>query len=87
MIRSSTDPRYALCVCNESCEDLEVRKVYQVLPDTRAARDGYVRIVDDSGDDYLYPESYFVHLKLPEKARRAVTATRQVPGRQRSGKP
>jgi len=59
---------FALCVRNDECEDIELRKVYQVLPDKRAARDGYLRIIDESGEDYLYPESYFVPLKLPRKA-------------------
>jgi hypothetical protein len=44
---------------------LERRKVYQVLPDDKAADAGYLRIVDESGEDYLYPESYFVSVELP----------------------
>jgi hypothetical protein len=48
--------KFALCVRNEHCEDLEVRKVYQVLPDAGAAKDRYIRILDESGEDYLYPE-------------------------------
>jgi len=75
MTRATTDPQYAVCVRNEECEDLEIRKIYQILPDKRAARDGYVRVIDESGEDYLYPESYFVRVKLPEKAQRAVAAT------------
>ena len=50
--------KFVLCVKNNQCEDLEPRKVYQVLPDSKAAKDGYLRIVDESGKDYLYPESY-----------------------------
>ena len=61
-----------MCVRNEECEDLELRKVYQVLPDKRAEREGYIRVVDESGEDYLYPESYFVFVRLPRKARDAV---------------
>ena len=60
---------------NEDCEDLELRKVYQVLPDKRADRDGYIRVVDESGEDYLYPESYFVFVRLPRRAQDAVAAT------------
>ena len=63
-----------MCVRNEECEDLELRKVYQILPDKRAARDGYIRVVDESGEDYLYPESYFVAVRLPRKAQRTVAA-------------
>lgn len=63
------EKEYALCVSNKECEDLELRKVYQVIPDKRAIKDGYIRVVDESGEDYLYPESYFVLVKLPRKAR------------------
>ena len=70
-----TEPQYAVCVRNEECEDLEIRKIYQILPDKRGARDGYVRVIDESGEDYLYPETYFVPVKLPQKAKRAVAAT------------
>ena len=44
---------------------LEVRKIYQILPDAEAATQGYVRIVDESGEDYLYPAAYFIALDLP----------------------
>lgn len=53
-------------------EDLELRKMYLLLSDKRAARDGYLRVVDESGEDYLYPESYFVAVRLPRKAREAL---------------
>ena len=68
-------PRFALCVRNDECEDLELRKVYVVVSDRRAAREGYVRIVDESGEDYLYPASYFVRVRLPRTAHRAVALT------------
>ena len=74
MTKAATDPQFAVCVRNEECEDLELRKVYQVLPDKRAARDGYIRVTDESGEDYLYPEAYFVPVRLPQKARRTVAA-------------
>ena len=74
MSRKATDQRFVMCVRNEECEDLELRKVYQVLPDKRAARDGYIRVVDESGEDYLYPESYFASVRLPQRAQRTVAA-------------
>jgi hypothetical protein len=46
-------------------EDLEVRKVYPVLRDREANREGYVRIIDESGEDYIYPADLFVPVKLP----------------------
>jgi hypothetical protein len=57
--------RFVLCVRNEGAEDLEPRKVYQVLSDRSAAREGYARVIDESGEDYLYPADYFVPVKLP----------------------
>ena len=48
------------------------RKLYRRLPDKRAARDGFLRIVDESRGDYLYPEFYFATIRLPRKAQKAV---------------
>jgi len=73
-MKTAGQPKFVMCVRNEECEDLEIRKIYQVLPDKRAERDGYVRVVDESGEDYLYPGSYFVSVRLPQKAQRAVAA-------------
>ena len=75
MSRPTTDTEYVVCVRNDECEDLEIRKIYQILPDKRAARDGYLRVVDESGEDYLYPETYFAPVTLPQQAQRAVAAT------------
>lgn len=65
--------RFALCITNAK-PDLEFRKVYQILPDESAARSKYVRIVDESGEDYLYPAKYFVPIEVPPKAERAILA-------------
>jgi len=64
--------RFLLCVRNKGCEDLELRKLYERLPDKVATREGYVRVVDESGEDYLYPEAYFVAVELPRQAERAL---------------
>jgi hypothetical protein len=57
--------RFVLCIRNGGADDLEPRKVYQVLPDRAAAREGYARVIDESGEDYLYPAEYFVRVRLP----------------------
>jgi len=67
---------FVLCIENKDCDDLEKRKVYQVLPDDKAADEGYLRIVDESGGDYLYPESYFIPVELPEKIQDALTISK-----------
>ena len=64
--------RFLLCVRNTGCEDLELRKLYEHLPDDVAAREGYVRVVDESGEDYLYPKIYFAAVRLPGEAQRAL---------------
>ncbi len=67
---------FVLCIENKDCDDLEKRKVYQVLPDDKAADEGYLRIVDESGEDYLYPESYFIPIELPQKIQDALTISK-----------
>lgn len=69
--------RFALCIENRGAEDLDLRKVYRVLPDKTATGSGYVRVIDESGEDYLYPADYFVFVELPDKAKRAWTAQRR----------
>jgi hypothetical protein len=49
-----------------------MHKVYRVLDDPQASRHGLMRVVDESGEDYLYPEKYFVPIKLPQAAERAM---------------
>ncbi len=63
--------KFVGCI-NDSEADLELRKIYQVLPDKSAARDNYIRIIDESGEDYLYPASYFVSVKVPDEAEHAL---------------
>ena len=61
----STPPHLLICVANQGAEDLQVLKIYRRLPDEEAASKGFVRVIDDSGEDYLYPESAFLSLPLP----------------------
>lgn len=69
-----TQEDFVLCIEDRECDDLERGKVYQKMADSRAAEDGYVRIVDESGEDYLYPESYFVAIQVPRTDREALLA-------------
>jgi hypothetical protein len=66
--------RFVLCIRSEGSDDLEPRKVYQVLPDRAAVRDGYVRVIDESGEDYLYPAEYFVPVRSPVAIAREILA-------------
>ena len=63
-----TNYQFVVCIHNSGYEvSLETRKLYQVLPDSEAAKHHQLRIVDESGDDYLYPESFFLVIPLPER--------------------
>jgi hypothetical protein len=70
--RKKINPQFVICIKNEGNEDIEPRKIYQILPDDEAAEDGYIRIVDESGEDYLYPKEYFIHIELPQAAEKAL---------------
>ena len=59
--------RFAVCVKNDDYRaSLELRKLYPVLEDEFAAKHDMIRVVDESGEDYLYPSSYFVRVELPQ---------------------
>jgi hypothetical protein len=74
MIMENNERKFALCVKNDDCEDLELRKIYRILPDKSASQEGYLRILDESGEDYLYPESYFRLIELPREAQELIFA-------------
>lgn len=64
---------FLLCVRNDDYPaSLEVRKLYPALPDSKAEKLELVRVVDESGSDYLYPAEYFVAVRLPQSVKRAL---------------
>jgi len=66
------EPQFAVRIDNRDYPaSLELRKIYRVAPDPAAARRGQIRIVDESGEDYLYPQVCFLPIKLPRAARQA----------------
>ena len=69
MTMTHRKPRYLICVKNEGYEaSLEPRKVYRALPNAKAEGHGLVRVIDESGEDYLYPADFFVWIELPKEA-------------------
>ncbi len=67
--------QFAVCVDNTDYEaSLIVRKIYEVLPDEKAAEDDLLRVIDESGEDYLYHRSQFIMVELPAEVERALTA-------------
>ena len=72
MKRREPETQFVLCIRNEDCDDLETRKIYRVVPDESAAAEGSIRVIDESGEDYLYPQDYFVPIELPQAAEKAL---------------
>ncbi len=72
MTKPKENYRFVLCIENKDCEDLEKRKIYQMLSDDEAEREGFIRVIDESGEDYLYPRSYFIDVQLPREAQEAL---------------
>jgi hypothetical protein len=71
----NTEPTLAVCVDNSDYEmSLERRKVYALLPDEDAARHGYVRVVDETGEDYLFPASRFILIPVSRDVEAAILA-------------
>ena len=70
---NKTASELAICIRNSGYEvSLERRKLYQVIPDPDAAKHGQLRVVDESGEDYLYPETFFILAHLPKAEEQAV---------------
>ena len=65
--------QFDVCLKNKGYEaSLEPRKIYEVVPDAAAAKHRQLRVVDESGEDYLYPQTYFAPIELSQPLRRAV---------------
>ena len=64
---------FVVCIKNEGyAASLELRKIYEVIPDERAADHQMIRVVDESGEDYLYPSDFFIPIDLPKPIERAL---------------
>lgn len=70
---TSNKRQFAVCIRNEGyAESLEPRKIYEVLADVLGERHGMIRVIDEEGEDYLYPREWFLPIELPETIERAV---------------
>jgi Ca2+-binding EF-hand superfamily protein len=75
MKRRSRPARYVVCVKNDGfAASLELRKLYRILPDRPAEARRLMRVIDESGEDYLYPEDCFVVIEIPVAVARAFSA-------------
>jgi hypothetical protein len=70
--REKTATKFAVCIQSDDADLLTPRMIYQVLPDESAAKSNYIRVVDNEGEDYIYPAEYFIFLDLPQEIERAL---------------
>lgn len=72
---NAPSPKFVICIEADEDNDLEVRKIYPVLPDEKAAEVDWLRVIDDSGEDYLYPAGKFVEVSFAPEVERAILQT------------
>jgi hypothetical protein len=71
--RIKAAPKFAVCIQSDDADLLTPRMIYRVLPDENAAKSNYERVVDNEGEDYLYPAKYFMFIDLPDEIERALS--------------
>ena len=73
MARGPAGKQFVVCVKNRGYRaSLVVRRIYELVPDAEASKRGLSRVIDESGEDYLYPSSFFVAIELPRPVQRAI---------------
>jgi hypothetical protein len=76
MEHQDTNVRFAICIDDGGyVDDLKVKTVYQILPDESVAKSHYLRVVDETGEEYLYPASYFVLIDIPREVEQIFTVS------------
>jgi hypothetical protein len=74
--RKKTESEFVVCLKNDGyAASLERHKIYRVLPDPEAEKDGDLRIIDESGEDYLYPKDWFVLINVPDAVEASLLKT------------
>lgn len=70
------ETKFVICINNDNYPtSLEIRKIYQVIPDRNATKHQMIRVIDESNEDYLYPSTYFIPIELPKAAEIAFSIT------------
>ena len=70
---SEKERQFAVCIRNEGYEEsLEPRKIYEILEDAKGDQHGMIRVIDEEGEDYLYPKGWFLPIQLPDTVEQAV---------------
>ena len=65
-------PQFAICIKTDDPDLLTPRMIYQILPDENAAKSNYIRVIDNEGEDYLYPVDYFILFDFPPAVEQAL---------------
>ena len=74
MQSANTETKFVVCISNKDYPaSLEIRKFYQIVPDSYAEQHQMIRVIDESGEDYLYPSNYFISIKLPKAVEEALS--------------
>jgi hypothetical protein len=67
------EAEFVICIANRGyTASLELRKIYQVIPDKTAEDLRQIRVIDESGEDYLYPRNFFIPVQLPQAVERVI---------------
>ena len=72
MSRAKRDRKFAICIKTDDPDLLTPRKIYEVLPDASAAKSDFLRVIDNEGEDYLYPASCFILVSLPNEVEKVL---------------
>ena len=72
MSRPKRERRFAICIKTDDPDLLTTRKIYEVLPDSSAEKSDFIRVIDNEGEDYLYPASCFIFVSLPLEVKKAL---------------
>lgn len=75
MKQDNLKTQFVVCINNEGyAASLELRKIYQAMIDDHAAKHHLIRVIDESGEDYFYPEGYFVQIELSQALEQTLSA-------------
>ncbi|PYS14901.1 MAG: hypothetical protein DMG17_16040 [Acidobacteria bacterium] len=72
MSRAKRGTRFAICVKSDDLDLLTPRKIYEVLPDPSAEKSDFIRVIDNEGEDYLYPASCFIFVNFPNEVEKVL---------------
>ncbi len=72
MSRAKRDRRFAICIKTDEPDLLTPRKIYEVLPDALAEKSNFIRVIDNEGEDYLYPASSFIFVNFPNEVEKVL---------------